>query len=331
VRSRKSRAKAFLRRQSCHSRPVQVALRPLPRYRLPLNPLNRKRQNTWDLWPLRWQHWVSRSHAPVALLECWHVSRNRTFLQLEKQFLVQHARKKIGQPPSVQVVNSNDPDGDDEMDSDVESTSSRRLRTIEMLHSEPLFQVDVMKAELVVTHSRAKLLPAKFTDRVPQLPPEFRPKSHSLPPTDGITILERLIQLGESCHWFTQKLEHVWGFHRALDESFSLTLLQVEHLFDIDNLVGLFQKSDRNKGAGFCSRSAVFVRFGLNLSHDRLKEFNFGPGHPFWVILRDEGSTGAKFQLNALMPWWWTKRNVLFNWVYSVCRHYGRLSCYSLS
>jgi len=126
-----------------------------------------------------------------------------------------------------------------------------------MLHSEPLFQVDVMKAELVVTHSRAKLLPAKFTDRVPQLPPEFRPKSHSLPPTDGITILERLIQLGESCHWFTQKLEHVWGFHRALDESFSLTLLQVEHLFDIDNLVGLFQKSDRNKGAGFCSRSLM--------------------------------------------------------------------------
>jgi len=161
------------------------------------------------------------------------------------------------QPPSVQVK-SFDSHEDDSLYT--ESTSSPSGGTImEILQGYQLFQLAEMNAELVATQNRAKLLPYKFTNRVPQLPSEFhsKPLSLPLPTTDGLTIIERLIQLGESCHWFTQKSEHLWFYQRGLDESFSLTLLQAEPLLNIDELTNIFQNEDRNKGAGFCSRSLM--------------------------------------------------------------------------
>ena len=105
---------------------------------------------------------------------------------------------------------------------------------------------------------RALLLRPQISKRTPQiLPPLSKPSSHPLPLTDGVTIVEQLIQLGEHCQWTIQKSEHIWFYHRALQEHLYLTLLRVEPLFDLTTLTRLFENKERNKGAGVCSSALM--------------------------------------------------------------------------
>ena len=162
----------------------------------------------------------------------------------------------------IQELNdhTNSLDDDDDLYAEFESTSSPRGETIvEILHHYPLFLLEEMNAEVAVTQNRAKLLASKFAKRAPQLSSDFhsKPISLPLPYTGGLTAVERLIQLEESCHWGTQKSGHLYFYRRALDECFFLTLLHVEPLFDLHQLASIFQNQDRNKGWGFYSRSLM--------------------------------------------------------------------------
>jgi hypothetical protein len=117
-----------------------------------------------------------------------------------------------------------------------------------------LFNISKMTLEWERIQNRAGLLRSQFSKRSPQLS-RFLPKpsSHPLPQTDGLTLVEQLIQLGERCQWITQKFEHLWFYERTLDEHFFFTLLRVEPLFDLTTLTSLFRNENRNKGAGVCS------------------------------------------------------------------------------
>jgi hypothetical protein len=62
-----------------------------------------------------------------------------------------------------------------------------------------------------------------------------------LPPqTEGIKIVEQLIQLGERCHWMESKGEVHWMYGRALAEELLFTLLAVEPFFDLPTLEAVF-------------------------------------------------------------------------------------------
>ena len=149
-----------------------------------------------------------------------------------------------------------------EMDEDSEvlpTVSDDKPPLIEMLQCQPLFQLEVMEGEVDAIESRATLLAYKFNKRTPQLSEQVLPQPASLPlpTTDGPTIVEKLIQLAELCHWVTQKSQHLWFYRRALDESFFLNLLQVEVLFDLTELTSIFKNDVRQTGAGFCSRALM--------------------------------------------------------------------------
>jgi hypothetical protein len=149
---------------------------------------------------------------------------------------------------------------DDDLEYDMESRApSPSGDTIEeILHGHPLFQLTEMNAQVVATQNKANQLATKFSKRAPQLSLDFHSKTRSkLPDTEGLTIVEQLIQLGELCQWVTQKTEHLWFYRRAMDEQFFLDLLKAEPLFDTPQLVSIFQNEDRNKGAGVCSRSLM--------------------------------------------------------------------------
>jgi hypothetical protein len=99
---------------------------------------------------------------------------------------------------------------------------------------------------------------SQFSKRSPQLSAFLpKPSALSLPQTNGLTLVEQLIQLGERCQWITQKFEHLWFYERALEEHFLFTLLRVDPLFDITELTRLFKDKNRNKGAGVCSRALM--------------------------------------------------------------------------
>ena len=146
-------------------------------------------------------------------------------------------------------------------DDDAHSTAApptTSQSTLEILQGHPLFQLPVMNSELTNIERKAQALPFKFTNRTPQLGVLQTKQSSHLPPmTDGLTIVEQLIQLGERCHWVTQKCEHLWFYRRALDEYLISTLLVVEPLFDMDKLIHVFQNQYRNHGAGVCSSALL--------------------------------------------------------------------------
>ena len=132
--------------------------------------------------------------------------------------------------------------------------SNRSPPLAEILQRMPLFNISTMNLEWESILNRAKLLRSQVSKRSPQtslfLP---KPSSLPLPKTDGLTLVEQLIQLGERCQWITQKFEHLWFYERALEEHFFFTLLRVEPLFDIAELTSLFKNKNRNNGAGICS------------------------------------------------------------------------------
>jgi hypothetical protein len=164
---------------------------------------------------------------------------------------------------TTNLPDSDSPDGYINVDEEVSDSSSLTITTpsspsiIEILQRHPLFQLEAMEAEMDVIQSRAELLANKFSKRTPQLSEHFlsQPASLPLPNTEGPTIVERLIQLAEHCQWVTQKSQHLWFYERALVESFWLTVMQVEPLFDLQRLISLFKNDVR--GAGFCSRSMI--------------------------------------------------------------------------
>jgi hypothetical protein len=136
-----------------------------------------------------------------------------------------------------------------------------RTSTIEefsaILKTLPLFDVSQLKGELSSVRMTAKLLPSKFRGRIPQtvFTPDFRrvPSALPLPETAGVTMVEEMIQVGENCHWITQKNEHISLFKRALYESFYMSLARAESLFDIEKLKLLFRERSRTTGAGICT------------------------------------------------------------------------------
>jgi hypothetical protein len=150
---------------------------------------------------------------------------------------------------------------DDWHDDDTHSTGEppkTDQSTLEILRGHPLFQLPVMDSEFASIERKAQALPFKFTNRAPQFGVlQAKPSSHSPPVTDGLTIVEQLVQLGERCHWVTQKSEHLWFYRRALDEYLTSTLLIVEPLFDIYKLTQVFQNQHRNDGAGVCSSALL--------------------------------------------------------------------------
>ena len=125
---------------------------------------------------------------------------------------------------------------------------------VEILKKMQLFDTVTLDLQMDDIEERACLLQSQLSKRTPQLlPPRLKPSSRPLPSTDGVTLVEQLIELGEYCHWTTQKSEHVWFYERALQEHLYKTLLQVEPLFDMATLTNLFENTDRNKGARICS------------------------------------------------------------------------------
>ena len=150
---------------------------------------------------------------------------------------------------------------DDSRSTGVEtSTSSNNTESVaDLLQNQPLFQISIMREQVKSIQQKAKLLPYKFTKRSPLLTQTPAPKSRALPPpkTNGTTIVERLLQLAEEVQWLTQKSEHLWFYQRALDEHYVHKLLQVAPLFNQETLVRIFENSNRNEGAGFCSRSLM--------------------------------------------------------------------------
>ena len=100
---------------------------------------------------------------------------------------------------------------------------------VDLLRRTPLFNISTMTQVYESIQNRASLLRSQFSKRSPQLS-FFLPKPSSLPlpQTDGLTLVEQLIQLGERCQWTTQKFEHLWFYERALEEDFFFTLLRVD-------------------------------------------------------------------------------------------------------
>jgi hypothetical protein len=130
--------------------------------------------------------------------------------------------------------------------------------TIKILEGHLLFQLNFMKSELTSIERKAQALPSKFMNRAPQFAViQPKPSSRLPPVTDGLTIVEQLMQLGERCHWVTQKSEHLWFYMRALDECLISSLLMVGPLFDTDKLVRIFQNPHRNDGSGVCSSALL--------------------------------------------------------------------------
>jgi hypothetical protein len=137
------------------------------------------------------------------------------------------------------------------------SPSSNSMSVVELLQSQPLFQLSTMKEQIGSIRTKAKHLPSKLTKRSPQT--RTAAKGSALPPpkTNGTVIVESLLQLAEDVQWLTQKSEHIWFYQCALDELYAHKLLQVGPLFDHDRLVDIFKNSNRNEGAGFCSRAVM--------------------------------------------------------------------------
>jgi len=95
------------------------------------------------------------------------------------------------------------------------------------------------QADLV---SEGLLLRQQYRGRKPSMQNVLpNPSSLKLPETNGPTLVEQLMQLGERCQWITQKHEAIKGYLRALDEHLLLTLLEVEQLFDLRYLKHLFE------------------------------------------------------------------------------------------
>lgn len=136
--------------------------------------------------------------------------------------------------------------------------SNQGVSLIKILHQMPLFNSETLDIQLKDIEKRAALLRPQFSKRTPHiLPPPPKPASHPLPLTDGVTIVEQFLQLGERCQWTTQKSDHIWFYQRALQEHVYHTLLRVEPLFDLTMLTRLFKNKDRNQSAGVCSHALM--------------------------------------------------------------------------
>lgn len=130
---------------------------------------------------------------------------------------------------------------------------------IEIFQCHSLFQLKEMKIEVNVIQRRSEFLMYKFSKLISQSSDHFLSQSIflSLPTIDELMIVKQLIQLKKFCQWITQKSQHLWFYRRILNESFFLTLLQVEDLFDLTRLSSIFKYDAHRTGAGFCSRSLM--------------------------------------------------------------------------
>jgi len=139
-------------------------------------------------------------------------------------------------------------------------SQGKRSSVVEILRKQPLFDISRMTSAFEDIQHRSRLLRSKYTKCAPQLS-GFLPKPSALAPpeTDGLTLVERFVQLGECCDWFTQKSEHLWSYQRALDEYFFFALLEVEPLFHLSQLDRIFEDMNRNtEGAGPCSLALIY-------------------------------------------------------------------------
>ena len=185
-------------------------------------------------------------------------------------------------PNSVPPPEMEEDPTDDEMHDEIAISIGTSTSVVEILRQQPLFDISLMNAALEDIHHRSTLLRSKYTKRAPQLSGFLpKPNAPALPETDGIVLVERLAQLGERCDWFTQKSEHLWSYQRALDEYFFCTLLDVEPLFDLSNLVHIFKDVNQNtEGAGICSRALMdqivsMIKMMAKCSDDMPKAYTF--------------------------------------------------------
>jgi hypothetical protein len=130
---------------------------------------------------------------------------------------------------------------------------TRQSDLASFLQKTDLFNKSILECQQKDLESEGLLLRQQYRARKPRVQDVLpNPSSLKLPETDGPTLVEQLMQLGERCQWITQKNEAIKGYLRALDEQLFLTLLGVEQLFDSRYLKRLFNR-DRS-GAGICTK-----------------------------------------------------------------------------
>jgi hypothetical protein len=139
-----------------------------------------------------------------------------------------------------------------------------------ILQKTSLFNESELRWQQADLVSEGLLLRQQYRGRKPSVQNVLpNPSSLKLPETNGPTLVEQLMQLGERCQWITQKHEAIKGYLRALDEHLLLTLLGVEQLFDSRYLKRLFEC--RWSGAGICTKRLMdkveeMVRKSMNNS-----------------------------------------------------------------
>jgi hypothetical protein len=122
-----------------------------------------------------------------------------------------------------------------------------------ILQKTSLFNESELRWQQADLVSEGLLLRQQYRRRKPSAQDVLpNPSSLKLPETNGPTLVEQLMQLGERCQWITQKHEAIKSYLRALDEHLLLTLLGVEQLFDLQYLERLFKC--RQNGAGICTK-----------------------------------------------------------------------------
>ena len=137
--------------------------------------------------------------------------------------------------------------------------TSGRTNLAAILLNTDLFNISTLKIELETLKGRANLCPSKFRDtRLPYMTSKSNfgrvPSALPLPHTEGPTLVEEMIHLGELCHWITQKNEHIWLYQRALSQKFYEAMIQLHPIFDLVRLKLLFKES---VGAAICSKKLI--------------------------------------------------------------------------
>jgi hypothetical protein len=131
--------------------------------------------------------------------------------------------------------------------------------TLQLLLASPLFDPAELQHELELLKNRALLCPSKFCNtRMPHMSDKPNlgrvPSSLPLPDTEGETLVEEMIELGELCFWISQKNERTWFYQRVLSETLYKTMLRLGPLFHLERLRYVFRSSN---GTGICSQRLI--------------------------------------------------------------------------
>lgn len=174
-------------------------------------------------------------------------------------------------PPMPCKLNSQSQQSHTTQDSQsIESRDIYQLQTLQVRNREvaktllrtELFDTVEIERELKSLRGTASLCPPKFRHtRIPRM--SFKsnfgrvPSARPPPDTAGTVLVEEMIQLGELCHWIAQKNEHLWLYRQALSETFYMTLLELQPMFDLTWLKQLFKYKNHRVGAGICSMNLM--------------------------------------------------------------------------